>query len=53
MSENKILIGNISYNLTEEDKVEITEMLKESLQSEEWVLTLEDGSTVTKKVVLK
>lgn len=53
MSENKTLIGNISYKLTEQDKTEITERVKESLQSEEWVLKLEDGSTVTKEVVLK
>ena len=50
MSENKTLIGNISYKLTEQDKNEITERVKESLQSEEWVFTLEDDSTVTKVV---
>ena len=53
MSENRTLIGNISYKLTEQDKAEITEKVKESLQSEEWVFKLQDGSTVMKKVVLK
>ena len=53
MSENKTLIGNISYKLTEQDKTEITERVKESLQSEEWTFTLEDDSTVTKVVCVK
>lgn len=50
MSEKRILIGNISYNLTEQDKVEIVEKVKESLPSEEWTFALEDGSEVTKVV---
>lgn len=53
MAENKILIGNLSYNLTEQDKVEIAEKVKESLPSEEWTFTLEDGTEVTKVVCVK
>lgn len=53
MAENKILIGNISYKLTEAEKIEVAEKVKESLASEEWVFTLEDKSTVTKVVCVK
>ena len=53
MAENKILIGNIAYTLTEEDKAEIVEKVKEAIPSEEWTFTLEDGSTVTKVVCVK
>ena len=53
MSVEKFLIGNISYILTEEDKAEIAEKVAESLESEEWKFTLEDGSEVTKVVCLK
>ena len=53
MDENKILIGNISYNLTEQDKAEIAEKVKESLPCEEWDFTLEDGTVVRKEVYVK
>lgn len=53
MAENKILIGNISYKLTEEDKEEIVEQVKESMPSEAWTFTLKDGTTVTKVVCVK
>ncbi len=38
------------YRLTVTDKEEIFLTLKNSLQSESWTFTLEDGSTVTKAV---
>lgn len=41
------------YVLTEADKQEIATMAVEKLSSETWTFTLEDGSTVTKTVVLK
>lgn len=37
---------------TEADKAEIIAAVKNSYQTEEWVFTLEDGSTVTKTVVV-
>lgn len=49
----KIFIGNIAYELTEEDKAEIVEKVKESLPSETWTFTLEDGTKVTKVVCVK
>jgi hypothetical protein len=50
-----------SYKLTEADKQEIAEMVSAVLsvqmaaleQTETWTFTMEDGSTVTKTVVLK
>ena len=42
-----------SYVLTEADKEDIAEMMIESLSVETWTFTLENGSTVTKTVVLK
>lgn len=38
------------YVLKESDKQEIAEMVVNKLTSENWTFTLEDGSTVTKKV---
>ena len=48
----KILIGNITYTLTEEDKDAIAEKVKNSLGKENWTFTLEDDSTVTKVVIV-
>jgi hypothetical protein len=42
-----------SYVLTESDKQQIATILKGQLNSEVWTFTLENGSTVTKTVVLK
>lgn len=39
-----------SYTLTDADKDTIAAAVKDSLASENWTFTLEDGSTVTKKV---
>ena len=39
-----------SYTLTDDDKNTIAAAVKASLTSENWTFTLEDGSTVTKKV---
>lgn len=39
--------------VTDEDKAAIVSEVLSSLTSEDWVFTLEDGSTLTKKVVLK
>lgn len=41
-----------SYVLTEADKTEIAEEVKNSFTTEDWTFTLEDGSTANKKVVL-
>jgi hypothetical protein len=41
------------YILTEADKQEIATMAVAKLSAETWTFTLEDGSTVTKTVVLK
>lgn len=49
----KILIGNIAYTLTDSDKAQIAEAVKNSLPSETWIFTLEDGTTVTKAVCIK
>ena len=49
----KILIGNLTYNLTEQDKTEIAEKVAELLPSENWTFTLEDGTKVTKAVCIK
>lgn len=38
---------------TEVDKQEIIAAVKNSYQIEEWVFTLEDGSTITKTVVVR
>lgn len=46
-------VGNITYSLTEQDKAEIAEKVAEALPKEEWIFTLEDGSTVTKVVCVK
>ena len=51
MSE-RILIGNIAYTLSEKDKAELVAQVKNSLNKETWTFTLEDGSVVTKAVVL-
>lgn len=48
----KIKIGNIAYTLTEADKDAIAECVKNSLNKENWTFTLEDGSTVTKAVIV-
>lgn len=40
------------YILTDADKAEIAGEVKNSFATEEWTFTLEDGSEVTKKVVL-
>lgn len=50
--DERILIGNIAYTLTEKDKDAIAEKVKNSLNKENWTFTLEGGSTVTKAVVL-
>lgn len=42
-----------NYVLTDADKQEIAEMASENLLTETWTFTLENGSTVTKTVVLK
>ena len=47
-----IAIKGDSYKLTEADKQEIAEMVALE-QTETWTFTMEDGSTVTKTVVLK
>lgn len=41
-----------AYTLTDTDKNSIATAVKNSLTTETWTFTLEDGSTVTKKVVL-
>ena len=41
------------YVLTDADKQEIAEMVIDNLSTEAWTFTLENGSTVTKTVVLK
>jgi hypothetical protein len=41
------------YVLTNADKQEIATMVVNKLSSETWTFKLEDGSTVTKTVVLK
>lgn len=43
--------GN-DYVLTSADKQEIAEAVAENLSTEAWTFTLENGSTVTKTVVL-
>lgn len=53
MAEVKTIIGNVKYVLTEEDKNEIAQKVVESQKSEVWTFTLEDGTEVTKEVVLK
>lgn len=53
MAENKTLIGNLAYKLTEQDKAEIAEAVKNALPSETWTFTLADGTTVTKAVCIK
>lgn len=53
MAESKTIIGNIKYVLTENDKNEIANKVKESQKSEVWTFTLEDGTEVTKEVVVK
>lgn len=40
------------YTLTDADKSSIAASVKNSLNAETWTFTLEDGTTVTKKVVL-
>jgi hypothetical protein len=42
-----------SYVLTEADKQEIATKVAANLSTENWTFTLENGSTVTKTVVLK
>ena len=42
-----------SYVLTATDKQEIANNVYAKLSTETWTFTLEDGSTVTKSVVLK
>ena len=51
MSE-RVKIGNIAYTLTEAEKDAIAEKVKNSLNKENWTFTLEDGSTVTKAVIV-
>lgn len=40
------------YILTSSDKADIANLVLSELNSEEWVFTLEDDSTVTKQVVI-
>lgn len=51
--DEKILIGNLAYKLTDSDKKEIVEAVKASLPKETWTFTLEDGSTVVKAVYVE
>lgn len=44
-------VRGVDY-FTEADKTEMVQAVKESLSSETWTFTLEDGSTVEKKVLL-
>lgn len=53
MAEEKTIIGNIKYVLTEEDKLQIAEKVAEVLPTEKWTFTLEDGTEVTKEVIVK
>lgn len=48
-----LAIKGDSYVLTEADKQEIATKAVGMLSSEAWTFTLENGSTVTKTVVLK
>jgi hypothetical protein len=48
-----LAIKGESYVLTEADKQEIATMAIGKLTTEAWTFTLENGSTVTKTVVLK
>ena len=41
-----------SYVLTETDKASIAATVKEGLKTESWTFELEDGTTVTKAVLL-
>jgi hypothetical protein len=47
------VIKGEGYILTEADKQEIATMAVGKLSTENWTFTLENGSTVTKTVVLK
>ena len=42
-----------AYVLTTDDKQEIAEIMIGRMKTETWTFTLENGSTVTKTVVLK
>lgn len=44
-------VKGVDY-FTESDKAEMVQVVKSSLTSETWMFTLEDGSTVEKKVLL-
>lgn len=52
-TDGKDGIDGKNYVLTEADKQEIATMTLGMLSNETWTFTLEDGSTVTKTVVLK
>ena len=41
------------YVLTRSDKEEIADIMIGKLKTETWTFTLEDGSTVTKQVIVK
>lgn len=60
----KVLLGNIkgpqgetgpqgaSYVLTEADKQDIANAVRETLTPDTWIFTMEDDSIVTKEVVI-
>ena len=48
-----LAIKGDAYVLTSADKQEIATKVIENLPTEDWIFTLENGSTVTKTVVLK
>jgi hypothetical protein len=60
----KVLLGNVkgpqgpqgpqgdTYKLTDEDRVAIATLIKNSLVTEEWTFELSDGSTVVKAVAV-
>lgn len=48
-----LAIKGDDYVLTEADEQEIAAKVVEKLSTEAWTFTLENGSTVTKTVVLK
>lgn len=48
-----LTIKGSDYILTEADKKEIADMVIATQTSEAWIFTLENGSTVTKNVVIE
>ena len=59
MATQKILLGNLkgpkgdSYILTDSDKEQIANEVQAALKTESWTFTLEDGSTITKKIPIE